>query len=99
MGLVNIYRTNNVDINVIKLVVNLVHLLYYYIQYYFYKRELISKALKYRVLRSRRIKEGSEYYHEDSAIEDAQEEIANEVEKTGKYMYAIIERQVHPIYR
>lgn len=45
------------------------------------------------------IKEGSEYYHEDSAIEDAQEEIANEVEKTGKYMYAVIEHQVHPIYR
>lgn len=45
------------------------------------------------------IKEGSEYHHEDSAIEDAQEEIANEVEKTGKYIYAIIERQVHPIYR
>lgn len=45
------------------------------------------------------IKEGCEHYHEDSAIEDAQEEIANEVEKTGKYMYAIIERQVHPIYR
>ena len=45
------------------------------------------------------IKEGSEHNHEDSAIEDAQEEIANEVEKTGKYIYAIIERQVHPIYR
>ena len=45
------------------------------------------------------IKEGSQYYHEDAAIEDAQDEIANEVEKTGKYMYAIIERQVHPIYR
>ena len=45
------------------------------------------------------IKEGSEYYHEDSAIEDAQEEIANEIEKTGKYIYAIIETQVHPIYR
>lgn len=45
------------------------------------------------------IKEGSEYFHEDSAIEGAQEEIAAEVEKTGKYMYAIIERQVHPIYR
>ena len=45
------------------------------------------------------IREGSEYYHEDSAIEDAQEEIANEVEKTGKYMYAVIEHQVHPIYR
>ena len=45
------------------------------------------------------IKEGSQYYHEDSAIEDAQDEIANEVEKTGKYMYAVIEHQVHPIYR
>ena len=45
------------------------------------------------------IREGCEYYHEDSAIEDAQKEIAKEVEKTGKYMYAIIERQVHPIYR
>ena len=45
------------------------------------------------------IKEGSEYYCEDSAIEGVQEEIANEVEKTGRYMYAIIERQVHPIYR
>ena len=55
MGPANTYRTNNVENNVIKLVVNLVHLLYYYIQYYFYKRELISKALKYRVLRSRRI--------------------------------------------
>ena len=44
------------------------------------------------------IKEGSQYYHEDSAIEDAQDEIANEVEKTGKYMYAVIEHQVHPIY-
>ena len=31
-------------------------------------------------------------------IKDAQEKIAAEVEKTGKYMYAIIERQVHPIY-
>lgn len=45
------------------------------------------------------IKEGSQYYHEDSAIEDAQDEIANEVERTGKYMYAVIEHQVHPIYR
>ena len=45
------------------------------------------------------IKEGSEYCCEDFAIRDAQEEIASEVEKTGKYMYAIIERQVHPTYR
>lgn len=45
------------------------------------------------------VKEGSEYYCEDSAIKDAQEKIAAEVEKTGKYMYAIIEKQVHPIYR
>lgn len=56
MGPANTHKTNNVENNIIKLIVNLVHLLYY-IQYYFHKkRELISKALKYLVLRSRRIK-------------------------------------------
>lgn len=45
------------------------------------------------------IREGADFYHEDSAISEAQEEIAKEVEQTGKYMYAVIERRVQPIYR
>lgn len=45
------------------------------------------------------IREGTEYYWADSAAEDAQEEISNYVQETGKYMYAVIERRVIPIYR
>ena len=45
------------------------------------------------------IREGTEYYWPDSAAEDAQEEISNYVQETGKYMYAVIERRVIPIYR
>lgn len=43
--------------------------------------------------------EGPDYYHEDSAIEEAQEYIAKHVEGTGEYIFAVIERQVCPIYR
>ena len=45
------------------------------------------------------VREGADFYYEDSAISEAQEEIAKEVEQTGKYMYAVIERRVQPIYR
>ena len=43
--------------------------------------------------------EGSSHYHEDSAIEEAQEYIAKYIEETGSYIFSVIERQVCPIYR
>lgn len=43
--------------------------------------------------------EGPDCYHEDSAIEEAQEYIAKYIEETGNYIFSVIERQVRPIYR
>ena len=45
------------------------------------------------------IVEGGSYENEDYAIEMAQEEIAYRVLETNKYIYAVIEKRVVPIYR
>lgn len=45
------------------------------------------------------IDEGGSYENEDYAIEMAQEEIAYRVLETNKYIYAVLEKRVVPIYR
>ena len=45
------------------------------------------------------IAEGGSYDNEDYAIERAQKEIAYRVLETNKYIYAVIEKRVVPIYR
>lgn len=45
------------------------------------------------------VAEGGSYDSEQYAIEMAQEEIAYRVLETNKYVYAVIEKRVVPIYR
>lgn len=45
------------------------------------------------------IAEGGSYDSEEYAIEMAQEEIAYRVLETNKYVYAVIEKRIVPIYR
>lgn len=45
------------------------------------------------------VAEGGSYDSEQYAIEMAQEEIAYRVLETNKYIYAVIEKRIVPIYR
>lgn len=45
------------------------------------------------------INEGGSHENEDYAIEMAQEEIAYRVLETNKYVYAVVEKRVVPIYK
>ena len=45
------------------------------------------------------ITEGGSYDSEEYAIEMAQEEIAYRILETNKYVYAVVEKRIVPIYR